>query len=427
MIRTSTVVTMTLLVAALAWPGRASAEWRFDLTSGKWVNVAPAKDADGQDREEYFKRVLDACQRGDLEAAATTMSQWLDVYRPQGDVQWGLFLLGQIEQDLGDYMKAHEVNMELLDGYAGTPVFAKVLQSEITMAKAFLAGKKRRVARIFIVGATDEAEDMLLKVYQRDPRGPHGRTALLTLADYHFATGDFVSSQAEYEQLAQNFPRDPDAGKFKLMAAQSAMGQFRGTSHEIRPLTESEVKFRQLKDEHPELAAREHVDDVLDAIQQRRAEKDLKTADFYRRTGHDKSAIFYYREVLRNHPNTTYAAEALSRLQAMGYDPAKEPTGPPQVTAAGPQGTLPRVAGAGPSPERSPPASDQPGGAQSGPPRILTAGPAPVIRTSPDATVIDIGLPTEENVPVEPDHGKVGMGQAGDRVPTTQPDDDHES
>ena len=43
------------------------------------------------------------------------------------------------------------------------------------------------------------------------------------------------------------------------------------------------------------------------------ADKDLKTAEFYRAGGHPESAAFYYELVIRRYPGTSYAKEAAKR------------------------------------------------------------------------------------------------------------------
>jgi protein involved in polysaccharide export with SLBB domain len=47
------------------------------------------------------------------------------------------------------------------------------------------------------------------------------------------------------------------------------------------------------------------------------AEKDLKVAEFYRRTGHPSSASYYYELVCRRYPDTTFGAKAAEQLRQM--------------------------------------------------------------------------------------------------------------
>jgi hypothetical protein len=49
------------------------------------------------------------------------------------------------------------------------------------------------------------------------------------------------------------------------------------------------------------------------AIQYQQAEKDFRTAEYYERTGHPGSAVFYYELVRRRYAGTQYATAAVER------------------------------------------------------------------------------------------------------------------
>jgi RNA polymerase sigma factor (sigma-70 family) len=55
------------------------------------------------------------------------------------------------------------------------------------------------------------------------------------------------------------------------------------------------------------------------------AEKDLKTAEFYRRTGKRDSALFYYRLILRRYPDTLYADQAKKMIEELSAKEIRPP------------------------------------------------------------------------------------------------------
>ena len=65
---------------------------------------------------------------------------------------------------------------------------------------------------------------------------------------------------------------------------------------------------------------RAHVDARLEGIRQQRAEKDLEVALWYEKTKQRGAAEYYYKLILKDWPDTVPAAEARSRLRAMGLD-----------------------------------------------------------------------------------------------------------
>src|SRR5262249_49955724 len=65
-----------------------------------------------------------------------------------------------------------------------------------------------------------------------------------------------------------------------------------------------------------------------------KAEKDFKTAEFYRRTGHPGPAYFCYEIVRRSYPGTKYSTMAAERMNELRARLIKEQGGVPQVPPA---------------------------------------------------------------------------------------------
>ena len=390
-----------IALGATAW---LRADWTFSPATDKWSHVQ-TKDPSAETRDTHFQRAVEAYQAGKYDLAERLIESWRRAYGATQDEQYALFLLGQVRQAKGDFDSAYETYESLLDRHSGTDLFDRVLACETEMAKGYLNGKKRKIFRMFWVSAQDEGQTMLEKIFRHDPRGVRGKAALLTLADYHFREGKFGEAEDEYQRLITNYPKDADVPQLKLLAAQAALGRFRGVKTDSRSLSDAEQRFRFLKEDHPDIARKEQVDLVMDGIKERKAEKDYDIADFYRRTNKEKGAIFYYRAVIKNYPRTVWADKARGRLAAMGVDEAPDPTSPPSVARAGIG--LPAVAPAtanrnGPRTTvaigGTPMAVSQLG-SEDTPPIVLWAGPAPVLRDFGAEGVIVIGAVDDDPMP----------------------------
>lgn len=386
------------------------AEWTCSPKTGEWAHT-DAADVDGDISDNQFQHGLTAFQAGRYAEAQRIIEGWLRFYRYTRDCQQGLFLLGEIHRAEGDYDAAWASYEDLLNRYAATDLRDRVLSLETEMAQAYLNGKKRKILRSLWVTARQEGETMLEKIYQRDPKGARGKAALLVLADYHFARSRFAESEDEYQKLATVFARDADAAQFKLLAAQSALGRFRGAKTDARALGDAEQRFKYLQEEHPDLAKRENVAEVLQVIDERRAEKDFETAEFYKKTRKTRAAIFYYRAICRDYAGTLWASRAKERLVSLGAEDRVDPKTAPTVAQVG--------VGLGPMATATPTplatiASAEPTD-ESRPPRVLRAGLAPVARNMGlewEGYVIDVGDPMDENSPPLPP--AVAAWQVGD-------------
>jgi hypothetical protein len=90
------------------------------------------------------------------------------------------------------------------------------------------------------------------------------------------------------------------------------------------------------------------------SINVQQAERDLKIAEFYQRTGHPGAAYFYFELVCRRYPRTSYAETAAKRKDELRVKVEQEqkqsPTAQPGVVdAPAPPAAAPRLLPAMPS------------------------------------------------------------------------------
>ena len=81
---------------------------------------------------------------------------------------------------------------------------------------------------------------------------------------------------------------------------------------------EAEERYNDYRLRYRLQADRDGVGLILDGIYEMRGEKDFLIGQYYERTDHLGSAIFYYQGVRKGFPKTIAATKATSRLELMG-------------------------------------------------------------------------------------------------------------
>jgi hypothetical protein len=109
--------------------------------------------------------------------------------------------------------------------------------------------------------------------------------------------------QAKYERLLRESEVNRADGLTQLQAKEVEVEKLRDENALLKDTlakTEAQAEMQAKRAEEKERLA----------IVSLQAEKDLKTAAFYRASGHPESAAFYYELVIRRFPGTSYAKEA---------------------------------------------------------------------------------------------------------------------
>ncbi len=276
---------------------------------------------------------------GEFDDAEDLLDSWVEDHPDDEQFYEVMFLLGEACFGKKDYFRAYESYDAVVENTSGDLYFA-ALRREMDVARAFLAGEKRILWKIFRLPAFDDGVEILDRVWERVPGSGMGETALKLKADYFFEHDDMSLAQDEYVLLAREYPSGRYVQSAMLRSAESAEATFPGVLHTDKPLLEAQERYRQLRDTFPVYAERERVDTRLEGIRQQRAEKDLETARYYRRAGRPGAAEYYYRLVLRDWPGTLAAGEARLELRGLNVE-IDEPEAPAATTQ--PAATQPEV------------------------------------------------------------------------------------
>ncbi len=143
-----------------------------------------------------------------------------------------------------------------------------------------------------------------------------GERALFFLATVKFFRADYHEADFYYTQLYENHPNSPLAPKAIKQSIICKQVMNGGTAYDTRAVEEARKLIDRYQSAYPEWNKdRDWLTRQLGSIHLQQADRDLKIAEFYRRTGHPGSAYFYYELVRRRYPNTDYAKQADERMR----------------------------------------------------------------------------------------------------------------
>jgi outer membrane protein assembly factor BamD len=146
-----------------------------------------------------------------------------------------------------------------------------------------------------------------------------GRDTLLSRAHWHLAkayTGrrEHLLAAQEYTKLSENFADDSLADDALFESGRSYSQLWRRPSLDPQYGQLAQVQYRLMVTLYPDSPLRPKADAELKRLDEWFATKDFDTGEsYYRRKAYD-SAIIYYRDVVKNYPNTDRARQAMIRM-----------------------------------------------------------------------------------------------------------------
>lgn len=161
--------------------------------------------------------------------------------------------------------------------------------------------------------------ETLNNIWVQDISGPYADKAMFWCGYINFVRGNFQEADHCFSQLVElhkDSPLLPQALLFAVQAKNAATG---GPDYDIRRAAEALQLIHLAETSLPEFTHDPQLSERLrrakQAIRQQQAEHDLRTAEYYERTGHPGSAVFYYELVRRRYAGTRYADLATQRKE----------------------------------------------------------------------------------------------------------------
>lgn len=305
----------------------------YDAKTGEWREVAPP--VPGTEAGDLaLGRSLLAQSR--FEDARKAFKNWFETYPDSPHYPEALFYAAETEVSAedqkprsGHLIKAYEWLEELLDGWPGTELADRAIRKELIIAELLLfKGRKQKIWKGTLwLSGEEEALTMLDRIIDDRARDtPIAEQALRLKADYHYANGDFEEAELAYARLMRDFARGKYAKFSLLRAGESALARFPGVEFDDADLLEAEVYLKDYQSKYPREAAEAMVPQLLTRVDESRAEKEFRVAQYYERTKALDAAVYYYKLVDQDWEQTTWGAQAHQRLIALG---AMEPDGLP--------------------------------------------------------------------------------------------------
>ncbi|HKI31724.1 MAG TPA: tetratricopeptide repeat protein [Gemmataceae bacterium] len=177
------------------------------------------------------------------------------------------------------------------------------------------------------------AVEALEHVRYNDINGPLADKALFMIGTVKFFDEDYREADYQFTQIVEKHKSSPLYPRAAEMAIISKALSTGGSDYDGRKVAEARAMvpialagYKAIESKEPQLCKEksEFLQRQLAGITLQQAEKDYKTADFFRRTGRPESAFFLFEIVRRRYPGTKYADLATEQMHKLREKVEKE-------------------------------------------------------------------------------------------------------
>jgi len=292
----------------------AEAAWSWSPQTG-WIGPSGAvKDTP----EEQLAHAMGLFERQDYEKARLEFKKLLKHYHDTTQAPEAQYYLGRCEEELVDYYKAFLEYRKTIELYPSTSRFDEILERMYQIGNHFLGGKKRKLlGTAAILPARDKAIEIFQAIVENGPFSEHGELAQYKLGVARLAFGEYEQAVSAFEQLIERYPNSPLVDDARFQVAQASLkGTFR-PGYDQHPTEQAIKELDTFLEENPTSDLSPQAIERLKTLRERRAEHEFQVAQFYERRKYPESALVHYHSIVARYADTTWAAKATSRIQAL--------------------------------------------------------------------------------------------------------------
>jgi outer membrane assembly lipoprotein YfiO len=293
--------------------GSAQAFWIWSPKTKKWVN--PKNDPKSNPKEQ-LKHALGFYGEKKYDQAKREFKRLLDAFPKSAEAAESQYYLGVIEEAQDNLYEAYLAYQRVIDKYPFSERIQQIIEREYKIAEAFMSGKKRKALGI-VLPVDNPAIEIFSKIVENSTYGPLAPAAQYKLGLVLKGLMRYYEAEEAFNKVITNYPKSEwvTPAQFQLAVSRAAVSK--GTEYDQGAAEEAKEKFQEFLEQHPDAVLSRDAQANIAQLREKEAESSFDIARFYERQGQYDAAKIYYKEIVSNYPDNSWAARALERLRVM--------------------------------------------------------------------------------------------------------------
>ena len=313
------VITAVLFIACcILFSGRIFAYWEWTPETGRWINP---KYYVGETPAEQWEIALKSYKTGDYEKALREFKKVLEHFPGSPEAPEAQFMVGDCYEKLGSRYDACYSYQEVIDKYPSTGKLKEVIERQKNIADYFYNYKpedmsiKEKAKGFFSISNQERAANIYRMVIKNSPYYEKADEVQYRIADCYKQMGEYDIARNEFEKVASQYSDSQwldDAEYQKGVCWLKETMKFPNNEQIFEKAIQS---FEEFINKYPDSEFLDKAKEELGKLNEGKSEKIYEIAKFYEKNGNYNAAQIYYKQVIEQFPNSSWAAISKSRLE----------------------------------------------------------------------------------------------------------------
>src|SRR3989338_3294687 len=305
-------ISLSLAIIILIIMKPAFAYWVWTPESGKWENPQYAAKDTPEDQIEY---ALSFYKGGNFKIALKEFKKLIKYYPLSKEAPTAQYYIGRIMEDIDRPYEAFKAYQKVIDLYPYTDLVDEVIEREFKIGELFSSGRKISiVGPLLKVPAIDKAIEIFKAVADNSPYGKYADKAIFNTGLAYKSISDYDNAIMTFKKLIDKYPDSNfiDSARYQLAECSKLLSL--KPDYDQTPTIVAREEFEEFVNKHPQSELTDEARQIIDKLKYKEAQNAYNIGQFYEARRMPGSAAVYYRDIIRNYPETEWAQKSRERL-----------------------------------------------------------------------------------------------------------------
>ena len=312
MIKKLPVILSVLLTVFISTESVSYAFWVWTPKSKTMVNPKYAVKDSPREQYEWAMRFY---KQGDFQRAADEFVRLVKHYPDSDLAPEAQYYAGRSYEELAKYYFAFQNYQKTIDNYPYTKRMDEIIEREYNIANIFQTKETSKLMELELTMSLDRAVEVYEKIVKNSPFGEYADKALYKTAECYRRMLKYDDAIGAYEKIINDHPESKLVPEAKYQLAYTRYEASLDPEYDQESTDEALKEFKQISRTTPVPVIAKEAEKALAELRSKKADSELKVAEFYERQRQYKSALIYYKEVAEKFSGTEAAKHAEEKIK----------------------------------------------------------------------------------------------------------------
>ncbi|MDQ2918975.1 MAG: outer membrane protein assembly factor BamD [Verrucomicrobiota bacterium] len=224
------------------------------------------------------------------------------------------FRYAQLQEKIGDDIKAAAAYRVLVEQYPKNPHFDEAIEAQFRIGELYMNGKKIKLFGLPIKVSLDKAIEIFAGIVRSAPYGRYTARAQFNIGRATEKMGNAEGAVAAYQAVVEKFPDDPLAADAQYQIGYLWQKSAASGVKDAKATKNAQLGYQDFLYRYPKSEKAAQARENLQRLEQRQTTNSLKVAKFYDKQKSYRAAVIYYNDVLKQMPGSAAAEQAKKRI-----------------------------------------------------------------------------------------------------------------